>query len=179
MLLFLFLNNAFCGLFLPFNFIAGSHSAMSQGRLPAKALFLSDLLKKIYLHFRVHSPRLGGLQCPGSCWLGLWCQCCVSSYAGPESYLERFTSLMSCISAPGASAVTQRCLNNRTWVLHCREGGFQLRVGKVFSSCAYPSLQSPNTAQGSREMLLGWHKEVVVSVALKHLIQTVWSRFFL
>lgn len=42
--------------------------------------------------------------------------------------------------------MTQRCLNNRTWVLHCRE----LPVGKVFSSCAYPSLQSPNTAQGSR-----------------------------
>lgn len=33
---------------------------MSQGGLPAKALFLSDLLKEIYLHILVHSPRLGG-----------------------------------------------------------------------------------------------------------------------
>lgn len=59
LLLFLFLDNAFCSLFLPFNVIVGSHSAMSQDGLPAKALFLSDLLKKIYLHILVHSPRLG------------------------------------------------------------------------------------------------------------------------
>lgn len=33
---------------------------MSQDGLPAKALFLSDLLKKIYLHVLVHSLRSGG-----------------------------------------------------------------------------------------------------------------------
>lgn len=169
LLLFLFLDNAFCGLFLPFNFIAGSHSAMSQGGLLAKALILSDLPKKFYLHILVHPPRLGGHSV-----LGLWCQCCVSTCAGPESYLER---LMSCISAPRASVGAHQMFKRENLGAALQGRGFP--TPSPFSWCALPSLQSPNTAQGSREMLFGWHKEVVVSVALEHLIQAVLSRFFL
>lgn len=44
---FIFFLYAFCALFLAFNFIAGFSSAINQDGLLAKAVFFSDLPKKI------------------------------------------------------------------------------------------------------------------------------------